>query len=59
MDLPYSIGRRDCRGSPPDDGLPIGFQLTTISFLTDAFDLSTKQAVALIGKFDRQKEKGR
>lgn len=48
--LPYSIGRSDCVGSPPDVGLPIGNLITTVNFLNRAFGVSTKEAVALIGK---------
>lgn len=51
MDLPFSIGRKDCSIQRPDSGLPSGFQTNTIQLLRTQFNLSTREAVALIGKF--------
>ena len=51
--VPYSIGRKDCDSSQgmPKRNLPGHTLLDGVSYLKDAFDLNTKEAVALLGKY--------
>ena len=53
MLVPYSIGRKDCDSSQgmPKRNLPGHTLLDGVSYLKDAFDLNTKEAVALLGKY--------
>ena len=50
LNLPFSIGRKDCKITPLDTGLPAGNTTNTIPFLKNEFGLTTREAVALIGK---------
>ena len=51
--VPYSIGRKDCDSSQGmlKRNLPGHTLLDGVSYLKDAFDLNTKEAVALLGKY--------
>jgi len=51
LDLLFSIGRVDCVNNTEDSRLPLGRNLNIIEFLTSEFDLSVREAVALMGKF--------
>jgi len=48
--IPFSIGRPDCTTVTPDDRLPHGSTIDTVDFLNMEFDLSDREAVALMGE---------